>query len=119
MQPYALVLSVVYLIINRRNIKPVFLHNFWLIYVSIILIFIALAFGDNAMSALRTFLNIISVPIISFAVYNILEKTGKLNERYIKVFIIIWLTIGVIQLLFEELFFHRQSYGYLSFAEEF
>lgn len=98
LQPYALFLSIIYLLIFSFNLK---LNNKVLIVLGLYLIYsllIGLVSETEKYTIIKCFYSYFSLFIISFASYNLLLRTQGIKENYIKIIIILWLIVGLIQL---------------------
>lgn len=102
-QPYAMVLSCIYVFLHFRQI----LHT-KVSYSLIVLIFTFLTsvfilfLNPIDMNALRGFSNYISICFIPLATYFLLKNNNRIDERFVKNIILLWFLVGFIQLFFRR-----------------
>ena len=101
LQPYALILSIIYLILLSCTSGCTFpkkLGGILIVFIgaTFVLLFSSV-FINNFFILIKAYASYLSIFVITFATYNILKMDGGLNERLVKVFIIIWLVIGLVQ----------------------
>ena len=75
------------------------------VFTGATLIFLlSLAFADNFFVLIKAYASYLSIFAITFATYNILKIDGGVDEGLVKVFIIIWLVIGLVQMFINRRF---------------
>lgn len=103
-QPGALIVSIfiifVYAIIKKWKLPW---KLFPLLFVACFSVFILLLDGITEYGV-RSVGGYISVPIITYATYIILKKDRGINNQTIKIIIIIWGIIGLVQTMFDPFF---------------
>jgi len=108
MQPLALIVAVVYLIVYGGKMRLPDFHRrtFW-IFAFAAVIAVANPTFDRMMSTMllaRKTYNYAAVFLISLAMAGSLERTKGLKEGWIKLMILLWLFVGVMQTLVDREF---------------
>lgn len=108
LQPYALIFSIIYLILlfcTNGCTFPKSFSGILVVFTEATLIFLlSLAFADNFFVLIKAYASYLSIFAITFATYNILKIDGGVDEGLVKVFIIIWLVIGLVQMFINRRF---------------
>ena len=100
MQPYALMVSLVILLLFKKEFTP---SHVYIALVFLLSIFVFMISGFS-FTSLRSLFNYASLFFVSYAAYNVL-KTERLNfEIYLKSSIIIWFVVGLIQSVYDRNF---------------
>lgn len=107
-QPYAFIVAVIYLIVHRRNLR---IPDFHKVTFGLFLFVALLAIGglifdptQSLMMLIRKTYNYAGLYVISLALVNSLEKTKGVKENWIKGLILLWLFVGLMQLLIDRQF---------------
>lgn len=107
-QPYALILGLVIIVINFFGIMSWEKKKgttFFLVAAGTLLVsLVVLIFSGLSMLSLRALYNYVSVAVIPFAAYIVIRKTGGLPEGLIKALIILWFIAGTVQLFVSRSF---------------
>lgn len=97
-QPNALVISCVYLLINNKkilsSIKKDFALDYFLFFITLLIPIVYFDFSFNAVRAIVVYMSFIIVPICG---YYILKDERKIREGMIKKAIMVWLFVGLVQ----------------------
>ena len=94
-QPYALLLGMILLpLYLRKEIKPEFLA---LLLVALFSAGIAI-FSPWDFNTVRSFINYLSLFVVSFVTYHFLKKKGGLPYVFFRNVVYIWFGVGIIQL---------------------
>jgi len=106
MQPYALVLAMVICLFNIQ--KPVnqgrFQTYFYVSLFAFIIALLVLLFGGISMNAFRGFYNYCAIFFIPWAIFITFYTIGKFPERFIKLCIIIWFIVSLVQFFVDRSF---------------
>ena len=101
LQPYALIFSIIYLILlsfTNGCTFPKSLSGILIVFTgATFILLLSLIFVDNLFVLIKAYASYLSIFAITFATYNILRIDGGVDEGLVKAFIIIWLVIGLVQ----------------------
>lgn len=100
MQPYALIVAVVYLIVNNKIlVSKMQIPQYTLVIFSTFILSVSWFFSDDLFIILRSYYNYVSLGIISSAVFVSMQMRNGIVEKYLKIFFIIWFVVGLIQFI--------------------
>lgn len=100
-QPYALIVAVIYLYVNWKRLKACDFHvvTLWLFLLVAVVAFVGVLFDRSIsfMMLARKVYNYLGLFVISLALFNSFLKTKGIKENWIKGFILLWLFVGLMQ----------------------
>ncbi len=108
MQPYSFVVAFIYLLVHRRELSIPRFHKitFWLFALIAVIAGVQLVLDRDLslMMLIRKVYNYAALYFVSLALVNSIVRTDGLKESWVKFFILLWLVVGVIQLVFDREF---------------
>jgi len=108
MQPYAFIVAFIYLIVHRKDLSIPRFHKitFWMFAAIVVIAAVQLLLDSDlsVMMLVRKLYNYAALYFVSLALINSIVRTNGLKEGWIKFFILLWLTVGVIQLVYDREF---------------
>ena len=108
MQPYSFIVAFVYLIVHRKELFIPRFHKITFLLFALIALIAGVQFvldrDLSVMMLIRKVYNYAALYFVSLALVNSIKKTQGLKENWVKFFILLWLTVGVIQLVYDREF---------------
>lgn len=105
LQPYALFLSLIVIVIYNRQLSSIFNKNMYLLslLVPMIIVFVFLVLDNFSMKSFRAAYNHFSVFFVTIAVYMLLNRFG-FQEKPFKIILWIWFAVAAIQMFVTKTF---------------
>ena len=106
MQPYALILALLICISNITTTinQGVYKTYFYISLFTLFSAFLVFLFGGVSMSALRGFYNYFAIFFIPWAISIVFNKFNGFPEKFIKLCIIIWFVVSLVQFFVDRSF---------------
>lgn len=103
-QPYALLFATLYLLITNKSFSKTEISFFILAIISTIVLAFSAISSESLFTMFRSYYNYVCIAILPIGIETMLERHSSVFERVAKFSIIIWLIIGLIQLLLNRYF---------------